>query len=80
MTYKDALIGRLKVDEKMTVGELRNPTKGSEKLLFYAANRHLRIILNPPSCTAKSSPRDRATWIATMLPHLDQFLDTETGI
>ena len=80
MTYKDALTCRLKVDEKMTAWDLRNSAEGSKKLLIYSANMHPRNILNPANCNAKSSPRDKATWIATMLPQLDKFPDTETRI
>ena len=60
MTYKDALTGKLKVDEIMKVGDLRNPSEGTKKLLIYSANMHPRNALNPANCTAKSSPRDRA--------------------
>ena len=80
MTYKDALTGKLKANEKMTAGDLRNLSEWSKKLLIYSANMHPRSILNPSNCTVKSSPRDRATWIATMLPKLDKFPDTETRI
>jgi hypothetical protein len=60
MTYKDALTGKLKVDENRTAGDLRNPSTGTTKLLIYSANMHLRSALNPTKCTTKSSPRDRA--------------------
>ena len=33
MTYKDALTGKLKVDENMRAGGLRNPSEGTKKLL-----------------------------------------------
>jgi hypothetical protein len=78
MTYKDALTGKLKVDENMTAGDLRNPSTGTKKLLIYSANMHPRSALNPANCTAKSSPRDRANWIASMLTQLDKFPDTES--
>jgi hypothetical protein len=80
MTYKDALTGRLKMNEKMKARDLRNTAEGSKKLLIYSANMHMRSVLNPSNCTAKSSPRERATWITTMLPQLDRFPDTETWI
>ena len=79
MAYKDALTGRLKVEEKMTTRYLRSPMEGSKKLLIYSANMHPRSILNPSNCTTNSSPMYRATWIANMLPQLDKFPDTETG-
>ena len=60
MTYKDALTGKLKVDENMTAGDLRNPSTGTKKLLIYSANMHQRIALNPANCTTKSSPGDTA--------------------
>ena len=41
---------------------------------------HPRIILNPTNGTANCSRKDRATWIANMLPQMDKFLDTETRI
>ena len=46
MTYKDVLTCKLKVEEKMTAGYLRNPMEGSKKLLIYSANMHPRSILN----------------------------------
>lgn len=64
----------------MTAGDLRNPAEGSKKQLIYSANMHPRSVLNASKCTTKSSPRERATWIATVLPQLDKFPDTETGI
>ena len=79
MSYKDALTDKLMVDEKMIAEDLRNPAEGSKKLPIYSANMHPRNILHPTNCTAKSSPRDRVTWIATMLPQLDKFPDTEKG-
>ena len=60
MTYKDALTGRLKVDEKMTVRDLKQPKKGSKKLLIYAANMQPHNILSPTTCTSEASPRDKA--------------------
>ena len=42
-------------------------------MLIYSANMYPRNILHPTNCTAKNSPRDRATWIAIMLPQLDKF-------
>jgi hypothetical protein len=80
MTYKDALTGRLKVDENMSARELRNPSEGSKKRLIYSVNMHMRNALNPSNCTAKSSPRDKSSWIASMLTQLDKFPDTETWI
>ena len=41
---------------------------------------HTRNALNPANCLAKSSPRDIANWIASMLTQLDKFSDTETWI
>jgi hypothetical protein len=43
MTYKDALTGRLKFDERMAIGDLRQPVEGSEKLLIYAAIMHPEV-------------------------------------
>jgi hypothetical protein len=80
MTYKDALTGKLKVDENMTARDLRDPSEGTKKLLIYSANMHPRNALNPTNCKAKSSPRDRANWIASMLTQLDKFPHTEAGI
>jgi hypothetical protein len=80
MTYKDALTGKLKVDENMTTGDLRNPSTGTENLLIYSANMHPRSALNPTNCTAKSSPMDRANWIASMLTQMDKFPNTKTRI
>jgi len=57
MTYKDALTGRLKVDENMIARDLRNPSEGPKKLIIYSANMHSRSALNPTNCTAKA-----ATW------------------
>jgi hypothetical protein len=78
MTYKNALTCRLKVEERMSGRDLRQPSEGSKKLLIYAANMHPRIILSPTTCTSKSSPRDNASWLASVLPQLDNYPDTET--
>jgi len=43
MAYKDVLTGRLRVEERMTVGDLRNPTEGSKKLLIYTTNIRHRL-------------------------------------
>ena len=78
MTYKDALTGKLKVDENMIARDLQNPSEGLKKLLIYSANMHPRSALNPAKCIAKNSPRDRANWVASMLTQMDKFPDTET--
>jgi hypothetical protein len=77
MTYKNALTCRLKVDEKMNARDLRQPSEGSKKLLIYAADMHPRSIFSPTTCIAKSSPRERAALIATTLPQMDNYPDTE---
>jgi hypothetical protein len=77
MTYKNALKGRLKVDGKITARDLRQSSKGRNKLLIYACYMHPRNILSPTTCTTKSSPRDTAAWIETILPQLDNYPDTE---
>ena len=61
----------------MAARDLQQPSKGSKKLLIYAANMHPRSILSPTTCTPRSSPRDKATGIATTLPQLDNYPDTE---
>jgi hypothetical protein len=61
----------------MTSGYLRHPLEERKKLLIYAANIHPRSILSPTTCTAKSSLRYGAAWIFTILPQLDNYLDTE---
>jgi len=76
ITYKDALTGKLKVDENMTVGDLRNPSEETKKLLIYSANLHPHSALNPTNCTAKSSPSDRANRITSMLTQLYKFPNT----
>ncbi len=78
MTYKDALIDRLKVEEIMTAGDLRAPSEGTKKLLIYSAHMHKRSALDQR--TAKSSPRDGANWITSMLTQLDKFPDTDARI
>ena len=35
MTYKDALTCRLKVEERMTAGDMRQPAEVSKKMLIY---------------------------------------------
>jgi hypothetical protein len=39
---------------------------------------HPRSTLSPTTCTAKPGPRDKAAWIAPILPQLDHYPDTET--
>jgi len=51
MTYKDALSGRLKVEERMTTWDMRQPAEGSKKILIYSASIHPKSILNPTGCT-----------------------------
>ena len=51
--------------------------KGSKKLLGYGSNMHPRNIFSPTTCTSKSSPRDRAAWMPTISPQLDNYPDTE---
>ena len=59
INYKDALTCRLKVVEKMTTRDLRNPAEGSKKLLIYSANTHPRSILHPVEGTDSVKPRFR---------------------
>ena len=47
MTYKDALTSRLKVEEQMTVGVMRQPAEGSKKMLIYSASIHPKCVINP---------------------------------
>ena len=77
LSYKDALTCRLKVDKKVKSRDLRQPVEGSKKLLIYAVNMHPRNILSPTTCTTKNSPRDMAVWLASILPQLDNYPDTE---
>ena len=79
MTYKDALIDRLKVDERMTAaGSLRQPAEGRGKLLICAAIMHPRSILYRTTCSTKSRTSERASSMASILPQLDNVPDTET--
>jgi len=66
MTYKDALICRLKIDEKITGNDLRQPAEEIKKLLIHSANMHPRNILSPTTCTTKSGPWDTAACIASI--------------
>ena len=71
MTYTDVFTCKLRVEERITAGDLRNPAEGSKKLLIYSVNIHPRNTLNPANCTTKSSPKERAGWIAAILMQLD---------
>ena len=76
MTYKDALTRRLKVEERMRAGDMRQPAEGSKKMLIYSASIHPKSILNPAGCTANFTPKERASWIAATMPQLDNYPDT----
>ena len=60
----------------MTARDLWNPLEGSKKMLIYSANIYSISLLNSAGCTVKSTPMERAAWIAATLPQLDNYPDT----
>ena len=76
MTFKDALTSRLKVEERMIAGDMRQPPEGNKKMIICSASIYPKSILNPAGCTTKSIPKERAAWIAATMPQLYNYPDT----